>query len=96
MMSFFGGEDLEKIEKARHRPRPYELRQFEPMVARIEFRDGGYCEVFSNGYAIYDNGNRKCVVWVPDCGSHFPSPEQALMDKIDAEERRKAVRDGVG
>jgi RNA polymerase sigma factor (sigma-70 family) len=39
------------------------------MVARIEFASGGFCEVFANAYAVYDNGNRKCVVWVPDCGN---------------------------
>ena len=31
--------------------------------------DDGVCEVFVNGYAVYDNGNRKTVLWVPDCGS---------------------------
>ena len=58
-----------ELEKHSKRPRPYDLRNFEPMVARIEFSNGGFCEVFTNGYAVYDNGNRKCVVWVPDCSS---------------------------
>ena len=60
------GQDLEKADR---RPGAAQLRLFEPMVAKIEFISGGFCEVFTNGYAVYDNGNRKCVVWVPDCGS---------------------------
>ena len=59
----------EMPEKGDKRPRPCELRNYVPMVAKIEFHSGGYCEVYSNGYAIYDNGNRKAVVWVPDCSS---------------------------
>lgn len=27
----------------------------------------GRCEVFSNGYAVFDNGDRKTVIWVPAC-----------------------------
>ena len=57
------------LEKADRRPGPAYLRKYEPMVAKIEFSDGGFCEVFANAYAVYDNGNRKCVVWVADCGS---------------------------
>ena len=57
------------LEKADRRPGAVQLRLYEPMVARIEFTSGGFCEVFTNGYAVYDNGNRKCVVWAPDCGS---------------------------
>ena len=25
--------------------------------------------MFNNGYAIYDNGNRRVFLWAPDCGS---------------------------
>ena len=39
------------------------------LIARIKIGPDGVCEVYSNGYAIYDNGNRKTVVWVPDCGN---------------------------
>ena len=57
------------LEKADRRPGAVQLRLYEPMIARLEMSSGGCCEVFSNGYAVYDNGNRKTVIWVPDCGS---------------------------
>lgn len=57
------------MEKAARRPGPVQLRTYIPMIARIKVGPDGVCEVFANGYAIYDNGNRKTVVWVPDCGS---------------------------
>ena len=59
----------EMLEKAKRRPGAIQLRLYVPRVAKIEMSAGGLCEVFSNGYAVYDNGDRKTVVWVPDCGS---------------------------
>ena len=38
-------------------------------MAMIEVGKNARVEVFNNGYAIYDNGNRRVVLWVPDCGS---------------------------
>lgn len=35
----------------------------------MEIPRGGICEVYVNGYAVYDNGNRRVVIWVPDCGT---------------------------
>ena len=61
------GQENGRPEKAGRRSGACYLRLYEPMVAKIEFPSGGFCEVFANGYAVYDNGNRKCVVWVPDC-----------------------------
>lgn len=40
-----------------------------PRIAALRFGNSGTCEVFSNGYAVYDNENRKTVLWVPDCGT---------------------------
>ena len=51
------------------RPGAIQLRTNVPRVAMIEIGENGICEVFSNGYAVYDNGNRKVVIWVPDCGT---------------------------
>lgn len=51
------------------RPGAIQLRTNVPRVAMIEVGENGICEVFSNGYAVYDNGNRKVVIWVPDCGT---------------------------
>ena len=64
-----GKDRAAALEKYGRRPGPVQLRTYIPMIARIKIGPDGVCEVFSNGYAIYDNGNRKTVVWVPDCGS---------------------------
>ena len=47
--------------------------------------ENGLCEVYSSGYAVYDNGDRKTVVWVGDCGTieyHF-SKENVSVDLMD-------------
>lgn len=49
------------------RPGAIQLRALIPHVAVIECQNARV-EVFNNGYAIYDNGNRKVVMWVLDCG----------------------------
>ena len=36
------------------------------MIARITVGEA-VCEVFENGYGIFDNGDRRTVVWLPDC-----------------------------
>lgn len=51
------------------RPGAIQLRTYVPRVAMIKIGENGICEVFNNGYAVYDNGDRKTVIWVPDCGS---------------------------
>ena len=53
----------------KRRPGARQLRKGYPRVAMIEIGKSARLEVFTNGYAIYDNGNRKVVMWVPDCGS---------------------------
>ena len=69
------GSDAEAVEmkdekqKPKRRPGARQLRQGYPRVAMIEIGKNARVEVFNNGYAIYDNGNRKVVLWVPDCGS---------------------------
>lgn len=57
-----------QLTKAVRRPGANQLQSYEPRIAKIE-KAGCVCEVFSNGYAIYDNGNRKTVLWVPSCKS---------------------------
>lgn len=69
------GDDYELIvghphmEKAKRRPGAIQLRENFPCIARTEIGRGGACEVYSNGYAIYDNGDRRTVLWVPDCST---------------------------
>ena len=60
-----------KVEKQKPKRRPgaRQLRQGYPRVAMIEIGQNSRVEVFNNGYAIYDNGNRRVVLWTPDCGS---------------------------
>ena len=60
-------DEAKPLEKAKRRPGAIQLRTYEPRIAKIILGDG-LCEVFSNGYAIYDNGDRKTVIWVMDCG----------------------------
>lgn len=64
-----GTAEEQRIEKAKRRPGAIQLRTEVPRIAVKEVGNDGLCEVFVNGYAIYDNGDRKTVLWVPDCGS---------------------------
>ena len=54
------------LTKAKRRPGSEQLRNGHELVARITVGEVT-CEVYGCGYAIYDNGCRKTVVWVPDC-----------------------------
>ena len=63
----------EKMEEAPltrtlRRPGAIQLRTQCDRIAMIPV-GAGSCEVFSNGYAVFDNGDRKTVVWVPTCGT---------------------------
>lgn len=58
----------QSVKKAAHRPGAVQLRNNVPRIAMIDL-GGGRIEVFANGYSIYDDGNRKVVLWVPDCGA---------------------------
>ncbi len=59
----------EVLKREKRRPGAIQLRTEVPCIGKIRIGAGGTCEVFSNGYAIYDNGDRKTVLWVPDCSS---------------------------
>jgi RNA polymerase sigma factor (sigma-70 family) len=64
-----GTDEEQRLQKAKRRPGAIQLRTEVPRIAAKQIRDDGLCEVFVNGYAIYDNGDRKTVLWVPDCRS---------------------------
>lgn len=76
------GEDFEAAEthnsedgdsplvKEKRRPGAVQLRTSVSKIAQIQIGADSLCEVFSNGYAVYDNGDRKTVLWVPDCGTY--------------------------
>lgn len=68
------GDDYDLIvgkapKKEKRRPGAIKLRETGTCVGRAIIGTNGLCEVFSNGYAIYDNGDRRAVLWVTDCGS---------------------------
>ena len=60
-------EEEEQFTRMGRRPGAIQLREHYDRIAMIPVGDG-CCEVFSNGYAVFDNGDRKTVVWVPACG----------------------------
>ena len=62
-------EGAEEPPRNERRPGAIQLRADMELIGRID-TDLCHLEVFANGYAIYDNGDRKTVLWVPDCGSY--------------------------
>ena len=68
--SHSGDAEPKALKKARRRPGAVQLRTYVPMVAKLEYECGGVIEAYENGYCVYDNGNRKTVVWILDCGSY--------------------------
>ena len=82
----------QRLEKAKRRPGAIQLRTEVPRIAVKQIGADGLCEVYINGYAIYDNGDRKTVLWVPDCGSatyHFTKLR-------DNEKQYQVEKDTVG
>ena len=70
------GEDVDlifdnksELQKQKRRPGAIQLRLNYICIAFAEGAGSGVCEVYSNGYAVYDNGNRRTVIWVPDCST---------------------------
>ena len=59
-------KDQDSLVKAKRCPGSEQLRNGYPLVAKIAVGEAT-CEVYENAYAIVDNGDRKTVVWVPDC-----------------------------
>lgn len=72
--AFAEGRPDQRMEKVRRRPGAVQLRKEAPRIAVKKVGINGLCEAFANGYAVYDNGDRKTVVWIADCSSatyHF-------------------------
>ena len=59
----------DELKKMDHRPGANQLWNKYRRVAVKKIESGGRVDVYENGYAVYDNGNRRTVVWVPDCGT---------------------------
>ena len=64
-----GEADTDIFKKEKRRPGAVQLWDNYHRVAAFTGGDSGKLEVYANGYAVYDNGDRRTVVWVPDCGS---------------------------
>ena len=56
---------LGPVEKEDKTPTPKKLREEAGAPIAMEER----CTVYANGYAVYDNGSGRTVVWVPACTS---------------------------
>ena len=52
------------------RPGAIRLREENSCLARFDFAENSCCELFENGYAVYDAGCRRTVLWVLDCETH--------------------------
>ena len=81
--------DQDVLVKAKRSPGSVQLRNSCAMVARIAVGEAT-CEVYENGYAIFDNGDRRTVVWVPDCTKavryYYPP---TYVEKCEEERRRR-------
>jgi DNA-directed RNA polymerase specialized sigma subunit len=87
-----GAPKGQSLKKAKRRAGAIQLRAEVSRIAVKQIGDKGLCEVFVNGYAVYDNGDRKTVLWVPDCGSatyHFTKLR-------DNEKQYQVEKDTVG
>lgn len=50
------------------RPSATKLRETCVLLTHFQIGEEAKIEVYSNAYAIYDNGDRKGVLWIPGCG----------------------------
>ena len=74
--------------RAKRCPGSRQLRSGHKLAAQIRTGDTS-CEVYENGYAVFDNGDRKTVVWVPEClkavRQYYPEAE-AEAEKLTEEQ----------
>lgn len=63
------GAHKDGFKKEKRRPGAVQLWNNYHRIAALNIGEDGRLDVYTNGYAVYDNGDRRTVVWVPDCGS---------------------------
>ena len=85
------GKNSELV-KAKRCPGSEQLRSGHELIAQIAVGEAT-CEVYENGYAVFDNGDRKTVIWVPDCPKAARYYYPATYDEKCKEERRKRGED---
>lgn len=61
----FGDEST--VRARGRRPGAVQLRNTCPRVAMMELEGGGRIETYYSGFSVYDNGDRRVVLWTPDC-----------------------------
>lgn len=74
--------------RAKRRPGYEQLRNGYALIARIAAGEMS-CEVYENGYGIYDNGDRRTVVWIPDCpraARSYESSEELGEERLTEEQ----------
>ena len=77
----------EDLVKAKRCPGSEQLRSGHRLIAQITVGEATV-EVYENGYGIFDNGDRKTVLWVPDCPKAARYYYPATYDEKCKEERR--------
>ena len=85
-LRYHAGNDTELV-KAKRCPGSEQLRSGHMLIAQITVGEAT-CEVYENGYAVFDNGDRKTVVWVPDCPKAAKYYYPATYDEKCKEELR--------
>ena len=91
LMDFIQGlTTQEELAQNREKRRPSceQLRKQYAPIARITAGET-CCEAFENGYAIFDNGDRKTVIWIPDCPKAARYYYPATYDEKCKEKRRR-------
>ena len=74
--------------REKRRPSCEQLRKQYAPIARKTTRET-CCEAFENGYAVFDNGDRKTVIWIPDCPKAARYYYPATYDEKCKEKRRR-------
>jgi len=91
LMDFIQGlTTQEELAQNREKRRPSceQLRKQYAPIARKTTRET-CCEAFENGYAVFDNGDRKTVIWIPDCPKAARYYYPATYDEKCKEKRRR-------
>ncbi len=78
---------LEGQPKLIRRPGSVAIREKAQCIARFAEIENCLCEVYDNGYAVYDNGSRRTVIRVSECSeikcsTNLPLPMLKVTDEV--------------
>ena len=85
-----GTDDV--LVKEKRRPGSEQLRSSHELIAQITVVEAT-CEVYENAYGIYDNGDRRTVIWIPDCPKAAKYYYPATYDEKCKKERQLCSED---